>query len=144
MTDKPDRVLGNVLIDAVMYKGYARDKKRLCGNEVKKMSAEEYQEIIRGITAGLSGDFKEDGNYLLGKMKEYKDHEYETEIVRACGRLFQEIAPDDFKKDLVEAMNKDVHNYFLGLQSVAEKPGSTSIRKTGRKHWNLLKASWTL
>ena len=104
------------------------------------MSAEEYQEIIRGITAGLKGDFQEDCKYLLDKMKEYKDHEYGTEIVRACGRLLQDLAPDDMKKDLIETMHQEVHNYFLGLQTVAEEARFNIYKKNWPKALELIES----
>ena len=45
-----------------------------------------YEEIIKKIQAGLSGDKQQDQAYLKQQMEEYKDHRYNHEIVRECGR----------------------------------------------------------
>ena len=57
-----------------------------------------YDGIMRNITAGLTGDADKDGIYLNEQMEKYKEHEFATEIIRACGRIFYELIPDDKKK----------------------------------------------
>lgn len=51
----------------------------------------DFDSIMREITSGLTGDPNKDIPYLDEKCKEYKDHEYGKEIVRACGRLMYEV-----------------------------------------------------
>ena len=50
-----------------------------------------YDEIMKSITQGLTGDFDTDRQYLMNQMGNYKDHDLGKEIVRACGRLLYSI-----------------------------------------------------
>lgn len=71
-----------------------------------------YDEIMKNITRGLSGNFKTDREYLQEQMEKYKDHELGKEIIRACGRILYEILPEDKKKSLQRLCGKKV----LGLK----------------------------
>ena len=59
-----------------------------------------YDEIMRKITAGLTGDEEHDRAYLKEQMEKYKEHELSTEIIRACGRLFYDLVPENKKEEL--------------------------------------------
>ena len=66
-----------------------------------------FDEIIKEINAGLTGDYEKDMKYLDEKSHEYKDHEMGKEILRACGRLMYEIMPEEKKQALNKAIEKD-------------------------------------
>lgn len=63
--------------------------------------------ILKEITAGLTGNSKDDLAYLKGQMENYKDHELSQEILRACGRLMYELIPEDKKKELENLIGND-------------------------------------
>lgn len=77
-----------------------------------------YDEIMREITAGLTGDAEKDTTYLKEQMEKYKDHELATEIIRACGRIFYELIPDDKKKELAHLVNNDMSGIHAVLDEV--------------------------
>ncbi len=66
-----------------------------------------FDEIIKEINAGLTGDYKADLKYLDEKSREYKDHEMGREIARACGRIMYEIIPEDKRAELNKALDQD-------------------------------------
>ena len=66
-----------------------------------------FDEIIKEINAGLTGDYKTDLKYLEEKSREYKDHEMGREIVRACGQIMFDILPEDKKAELSKALEQD-------------------------------------
>lgn len=76
----------------------------------------DFDQIMREITGGLSGDPKKDMAYLKEKGEEYKDHELATEILRACGRMMYDLMPDDTKKQMEEALNKDMYGTEAALE----------------------------
>lgn len=76
-----------------------------------------YDEIMQEITAGLSGDPKKDFPYLKKQCDKYKDSEYGTEIVRACGRLMANLLSDEQKAELSKAME----NHDLGIEATLEE-----------------------
>ena len=69
-----------------------------------------FDEIIKEITAGFTGDYTTDLKYLEEKCREYKDHEMGREIVKTCGRIMYESIPEDKKKELLEAFEQDRKN----------------------------------
>lgn len=85
------------------------------------MSNKDFDSIMREITSGLSGDFKQDIEYLQSQTEKYKDHEFGIEIARACGRLMFELIPDDKKEELNKAIGKDMLGYEAILDEVRFK-----------------------
>ena len=67
-----------------------------------------YDEIMREITKGLTGDISDDMPYLKEQMEKYKDHELATEILRACGRLMFELIPQDKKEELGKVIGNEI------------------------------------
>ena len=59
-----------------------------------------YDEIMREITKGFTGDISADRQYLKEQMEKYKNHEMAKEILRGCGRLMVELIPEDKKEEL--------------------------------------------
>lgn len=82
------------------------------------MASNDFEVIMKKITAGLSGDAKADMKYLNEQMEAYKDHEYGIEIIRACGRLLYEIMPEDMKEELSAAVDKDAKGFDAALDEV--------------------------
>lgn len=78
----------------------------------------DFDQIMQEIVNGLSGDFQTDASYLKARMDEYKDHEYGKEIIRACGRLMYEIMPEDMKKEMDAAIQKDELHIDATLEEV--------------------------
>lgn len=66
-----------------------------------------YEEIMKEITEGLSGDPEKDMKYLKVQMEKYKDHEQDQEIIRVCGRLLYNLMPDEAKEEIGKIMNEE-------------------------------------
>lgn len=65
-----------------------------------------YEEIMKEITCGLTGDSDADIEYLKSIMEQYKDHELAREILRACGRLLYDILPEDKREEISSVLSK--------------------------------------
>lgn len=66
-----------------------------------------FDSVMRGITSGLTGEAEHDMSYLQEQCQKYKDHEFSTEILRACGRLMFELIPQDKKERFSEILKKN-------------------------------------
>jgi tetratricopeptide (TPR) repeat protein len=71
------------------------------------MSSETFDAVMRSIKDGMTGDSKADMAYLMKVAEEYKDHELGKEILRECGRMAYDIAPDDFHEQLERKIAED-------------------------------------
>lgn len=67
----------------------------------------DYQEIMRDIASGLTGENEKDIQYLMEQMEKYKDHEFGKEIIRACGRLISGMLPEEKVNEFANAFEKD-------------------------------------
>ena len=76
-----------------------------------------YDEIMRKITQGLTGDASVDMPYLKEQMENYKRHEMAQEILRACGRLMYELIPADKKEEL----SKVIGNEMKGVEATLDE-----------------------
>jgi hypothetical protein len=76
-----------------------------------------YDEIMRKITQGLTGDASADMKYLKEQMESYKDHEMSQEILRACGRLMYDLIPEDKKEEL----GKVIGNELKGVEATLDE-----------------------
>ena len=77
-----------------------------------------FEDIMKEITRGLTGDSKKDIDYLQEQMEKYKDHEYGKEIVRACGRLVYASIPDEKKEELERVLKNDAAGFDAALEEV--------------------------
>ena len=77
-----------------------------------------FETIMLGISGGLTGDYDKDLEYLREQSEKYKDHEFGKEILRAIGRMMYEMLPDDRKKDLDEALGRDMMGIDAALEEV--------------------------
>jgi tetratricopeptide (TPR) repeat protein len=76
-----------------------------------------YDEIMKEITSGLSGDYKNDIEYLMKQGEKHKNHEFGKEISRGIGRLIFDIIPIDKR----EEFNKIFNNHNLGTEKIIEE-----------------------
>ena len=76
-----------------------------------------FEEIMKDITAALTGNPDHDLQYLQEQSEKYKDSEYAKEILRACGRLMYDCIPEDKKEKLNDALRKDQ----LGIDAAIEE-----------------------
>ena len=67
----------------------------------------DYQEIMRDIASGLTGENEKDIQYLMEQMEKYKDHEFGKEIIRTCGRLISGMLPEEKVNEFADAFEKD-------------------------------------
>lgn len=82
------------------------------------MEHKDFEEIMKEITGGLTGDPKQDMSYLQEQMEKYKDHEYGKEIIRACGRLLYKAMPDDMKEEIAGVIDKDAKGFDAALEEI--------------------------
>lgn len=95
-----------------------------------------YDEIMKNITHGLSGNYETDREYLQEQMEKYKDHELGKEIIRACGRILYEILPEDKKEELAKVMRKE----DLGVEATLDEVRFNIYKKDYKKADMLMKA----
>ena len=77
-----------------------------------------FDEIMRKITGGLTGDSEKDIRYLMEQMEKYKSHEMGKEIVRACGRLLFKCVPEEKKKEFDQVIKNDLYSWDAVLDEV--------------------------
>lgn len=77
-----------------------------------------FDEIMLDITKGLTGDSDIDMAYLKSQMEKYKDHELHQEILRACGRMMFEVLPENKRKELSDALDKNYKAWYATLDEV--------------------------
>lgn len=80
-----------------------------------------FEEIMREITSGLTGDSEKDIKYLMDQMEKHKEHELGKEIIRACGRLVYQCVPEDKKAEFGRIINNDLTSYESVLEEVRFK-----------------------
>lgn len=76
-----------------------------------------YDEIMKSITQGLTGDFETDKDYLEEQIEKYKNHELGKEIIRACSRILYRILPEDMKEEFIKEIQKEE----LSVESILEE-----------------------
>ena len=81
----------------------------------------DFEQIMREITSGLTGDGKKDMKYLMEQAEKYKDHEMGKEIVRAIGRLIAKCVPEDKIAELNRLINNDLTSYESVLEEIRFK-----------------------
>ncbi len=59
----------------------------------------DYEEIIKEIKKGLTGDPETDIKYLEGKISEYEDNADSGIIAGECGQMIYELLPDSLKEE---------------------------------------------
>lgn len=95
-----------------------------------------FDNIMRQITGGLTGDAKADMAYLQEQMEKYKSHEMGKEILRACGRLIYNLIPDDRKEELT----KLIDNESSGTEATLEEARFNIYKKDYSKALRIMEA----
>ncbi len=86
--------------------------------EVYMAENKQIDHIVDEIKSNLTGDFDKDKDYINSKMKEYKEHEYNMEILRELGRLMYSIMPEEVRNQVNEAVNKDLSTFDNAIDNV--------------------------
>lgn len=76
----------------------------------------EFDEEMRNITAGLTGNPEEDFNYLDEQMQKYKDHPMGKEIARACGRIMASMIPEDKKEKMARVFGNEAAGITAAIE----------------------------
>jgi len=76
----------------------------------------DFDNIMREITSGLTGEPEHDIPYLQEQCQKYKDHELSTEILRACGRLTFKLIPEEKKAPLNDLLKKNSMGFEAALE----------------------------
>lgn len=77
-----------------------------------------YQEIMKEITAGLTGDPEADTGYLKGKVELYQAHEAADEILPGIGKLMFELLPEEQKEGIVQSLQEDSTGRRMAIDEV--------------------------
>lgn len=86
--------------------------------EVNMAENKQINQIMNEIKSNLTGDFENDKVYIKSKMDEYKDHEYNMEILRELGRLMYSIMPEAARKKLDETIDKELSTFDNAIDNV--------------------------
>ena len=78
----------------------------------------DFDAIMTEITSGLTGDPEKDIKYLMEQFEKYKDHEMNTEILRAVGRLIAQRIPEEKMKEWQNLFDKDMTGHKAVLEEV--------------------------
>lgn len=78
----------------------------------------DFDTIMTEITSGLTDDPEKDIKYLMEQSEKYKDHELNTEILRAIGRLIAQRIPEEKMQELRKHLDKDMTGHKAVLEEV--------------------------
>lgn len=76
-----------------------------------------YDEIMKKITSGLTGQTEHDVEYLYEQGEQYKTHKLSKEILRGIGRLIYEVLPPDKRNRVSNVINND----NLGVEAALDE-----------------------
>lgn len=94
----------------------------------------EFDKIMSEIKSGLTGEPEKDMAFLNEQSKKYKKHKYSKEILRACGRLMYDVAPDDVRKKL----DKIANDHFSRIDDSLNQAEQFLFKKDFNKALKLL------
>ena len=89
----------------------------------------QFDVVMRNIAAGLTDDPQENFRYLMEQCQKYKDHEFGSEILRACGRLLYESAPEEKKTEI----DKLSQNFVQGTEAALDEIRFNIYKKDFKK-----------
>ena len=89
------------------------------------MNKNDFDSVMRKITAGLTGDASKDVPYIMQQAEAHKESEFAKEIARACGRLVFDILPDDKKSEF----DRLFKNHSLGIAAVLDEAQFNMYRR---------------
>jgi len=96
----------------------------------------DYNEIMRTITSGLTGDSEHDLKYLSEQAELYKTHELAQEILRGIGRLISDALPQEKRDEISQVIN----NYNSSEDAVIEEAEFQISKKNFNKALELLES----
>ncbi|MCL2890486.1 MAG: hypothetical protein FWF40_01180 [Methanomassiliicoccaceae archaeon] len=96
-----------------------------------------YEDVMKEITKGLTGEPKKDMKYLMDQCEVYKTHELAQEILRGIGRLIADLTPEDLRKELEQLIKND----SLGTQAALEEAEFRIHKKEFAKALEILEAA---
>lgn len=76
------------------------------------------EEILSAIRSGLTGDKEKDNKYLYEVMEKYKNHEYNKEIIKECGRLLYNLLSPEEKEELEKLQTENIQKHSKILDEV--------------------------
>ncbi len=77
-----------------------------------------FEQIMHDISSKLTGDSDQDVKYLMSIGKQYKDHRYSKEILRAIGRMLYDVMPENKKEELGKRLNNDLMGFDQTMEEV--------------------------
>ncbi len=90
---------------------------------------QQFDVVMRNIAAGLTDDPQENFRYLMEQCQKYKDHEFGSEIIRACGRMLYESAPEEKKTEI----DKISQNFMQGTKAALDEIRFNIYKKDFKK-----------
>ena len=78
----------------------------------------DFDAVMTEIASGLTDDPEKDIKYLMEQCEKYKDHEMNTEILRAIGRLIAQRIPEEKMKEFDKALDRDMTGHRAMLEEV--------------------------
>lgn len=81
------------------------------------MAGKSFDEIMKEITLGMTGDQKHDREYLNEKMEEYQEHPYSERILKELGRLLFTVMPEEEQAQFKETMKQEGIGLHLAIQA---------------------------
>lgn len=100
-----------------------------------------YDEIMKSITSGLTGDKETDLSYIKEQMRKYKDHELATEILRACGRMMAELIPEDMQVKFSRMVSNDLKGISEAMDEVRYNIYKKDLKKAHELLANIVKTA---
>ena len=82
------------------------------------MSEKTYDEIMREIESGLSGDPREDYEYLMNMADVYREHSRAKDIHRAVGRLIYSLVPAEGQAKFADVLEKERKKFLDRLDNI--------------------------
>ena len=82
------------------------------------MSERTYDEIMRDIESGLSGDPREDYDYLMNMADVYREHSRAKDIHKAIGRLIYSLMPAEGQAKFADVLEKERKQFLEKLENI--------------------------
>lgn len=81
------------------------------------MAGKSFDDIMKEITAGMTGDQKHDRAYLNEKIEEYQEHPFSERILKELGRLMFTVMPEEERAQFQETMKQEGIQLHLAIQA---------------------------
>lgn len=81
------------------------------------MVGKSFDEIMKEITSGMTGDQRHDRAYLNEKMEEYQEHPFSERILKELGRLMFTVMPEEERAQFKETMKQEGVQLHLAMQA---------------------------